>query len=101
MSAFQRVLCRIDPCSERQLPALHVEMCMAQHLSVRGFLAFTAIGTNVRTSLIPPPPQKKNQSPYPRPTTREGKPDGGMFGAHNASSVGSGPIKCLDAGLSS
>ena len=58
MSAFQRVLCRIDPCSERQLPALHVEMYLPQHLSLRYFLAFTAIGANVLTSLIPPPAKK-------------------------------------------
>jgi len=31
---------------------------------------------------------KKNQSPYPRWTTREGQPDGGMFWDYNASSVG-------------
>jgi hypothetical protein len=42
-------------CSEGPVSALHVEMCMVQHLSLRGFLAFTAIGTNVRTSLISPP----------------------------------------------
>ena len=28
------------------------------------------------TSLIPPPTPKKNQSPYPRLATREGRPDG-------------------------
>ena len=62
-------------CSESPLSALHVEMYMPQHLSLWGFLAFTAIGTNVRTSLIPPP-TPKNQSPYPRLATHEGKPDG-------------------------
>ncbi|MDG1862844.1 MAG: hypothetical protein P8J02_06475 [Yoonia sp.] len=40
--------------SERPLSAHHVEMCMAQHLSLQGFLAFTSIGNNVRASLIPP-----------------------------------------------
>ena len=44
--------------SEGPQSALHVEMCMAQHLSLRGFLAFTAIGANVLTSLIPPLAQK-------------------------------------------
>jgi len=46
--------------SEGLHTALHVEMCMAQHLSLRGFLAFTAIGANVLTSLIPPLAQKKS-----------------------------------------
>ena len=46
--------------SEGRLSALPVEMCMAQHLSLRGFLAFTAIGANVLTSLIPPLAQKKS-----------------------------------------
>ena len=41
--------------SECPVSAFHVEMCMVQNLSLKGFLAFTAIGTNVRTSLIPPP----------------------------------------------
>ena len=35
------------------------------------------------------PPPKKYMLSFPRPTTREGQPDGGMFGDHNASSVGS------------
>ena len=56
-----------------------VEMFMAQHLSLWGFLAFTAIGTNVRTSLIPPPAPKKISRHTPRLTTREGKPDGGVW----------------------
>lgn len=52
--------------SECPVPALHVEMCMVQHLSLRGFLAFTVIGTNVRTSLIPPPaPNKSVAIPLP------------------------------------
>jgi hypothetical protein len=60
---------------EWQLSAIHVEMCMVQYFSLWGFLAFIAIGTNVRTSLIPLP-APKNQSPYPRLATRKGKPDG-------------------------
>jgi hypothetical protein len=63
--------------SERLLSAIPVEMCMAQHLSLWGFLAFTPIDTNILTSSILLP--KKNQSPFPRPTTRNEPPDGGYF----------------------
>jgi len=64
-------------------------MSITQHLSLWGFLAVAVIDTNVLTSLIPPPASKKNQSPYPpRPTYHEGKPDGGMFGDHDAGFVG-------------
>ena len=52
--------------SNGRYPPFYVEMCMAQHSSLWGFLAFTAIGTNVRTSLIPPPaPQKTVFIPPP------------------------------------
>jgi len=64
-----------------------VDMSITQHLSLWGFLAFTAIDTNVLTSLIPPPASKKNQSPFPRPTYHDGKPDGGMFGDYDAGFV--------------
>ena len=57
--------------SELPHSALPVDMSMTQHLSLWDFLAVAVVGTNVRTSLIPPPAGKKNQSPYPpaRPTT--------------------------------
>jgi len=43
-----------------------------------GFLLqFAAIGTNARSSLIPPP-AKKNQSPFPRPTSRCETLDGAL-----------------------
>jgi hypothetical protein len=40
---------------------------------------FAAIGTNARTSSIPPhAPQKMNMLSSPRPTSRDGKLDGGV-----------------------
>lgn len=75
--------------SELPHSALPVDMSMTQHLSLWDFLAVAVVGTNVRTSLIPPPAGKKNQSPYPpRPTYHDGKLGGGMFGNHDAGFVG-------------
>ena len=58
-------------------------MFMAQHLSLWGFLAFTAIGTNVRTSLIPPSAPKKISRHPPAWPPAKGSRTGG--GDHNAS----------------
>ena len=58
-------------------------MFMAQHLSLWGFLAFTAIGTYVRTSLIPPSAPKKISRHPPAWPPAKGSRTGG--GDHNAS----------------
>ena len=46
--------------SEGPVSALHVEMCMVQHLSLRGVFLRSLRLADVRTSLIPPPTQKKS-----------------------------------------
>ena len=63
--------------SEGPVSALHVEMCMVQHLSLRGVFCVHCDWHQCPHQLNSSFRPKKNQSPSPRLATREGQPDGG------------------------
>ena len=68
--------------SEGPVSALHVEMCMVQHLSLRGVFCVHCDWHQCPHQLNSSARQQKNQSPYPPPArlTMKGSQTGGCLG---------------------